>query len=138
LDYYSRYDSSLAIIKNAARIVPIGNIRKADDNGFLVERKSFLENYISAIEEFKSRNIDIKTHYKLLIFVFQVRNNIFHGKKKAQEMKNSGQRERLIDYSYIILATVEMFFDILNRKFEFRLSGTDELMENAGLKHQMV
>ena len=55
--------------------------------------------------------------------------------KKATEMIESGQRDRLFRYSQIILATIEMFFEILEKKYNYILATEDELKENAKISY---
>ncbi len=129
--YYSKYDENFQIILNSNNIVEDYNIKKSDKTDFLEEEKSYLENYKDAIKKLDEGDFGIKDHYKLIIFTYQIRNNIFHGLKKATEMKKSGQRERLKDYSYVIMATIEMFLDIMKDKYGYILAKNEELKENV-------
>lgn len=130
LDYYQEYDINLSIVNNASRIIPDDNIKKTDKNEILNKKQSYLSNYLSSIENLKKGVVDFEDHYKLIIFTYQIRNNMFHGLKKATEIIKSGQRERLQDYSNIILATIELFFNILKSRYYYYLATEDELKEN--------
>jgi len=78
--------------------------------------------------EFHSLNSD--DHFKLLQMSYAVRNNIFHGEKKATQMIETGQRERLIHYTNIILATNESFFEVMKNKHFYRRIENSEVYEN--------
>lgn len=132
ISFYKKYDDKLSIISNSNYIKPDSNIERKDrTNFFRSNENSYLENFKSALRNIDNGNISIEDHYKLIIFCYQVRNNIFHGLKKATEMIESGQRDRLLNYSQIILATIEMFFEILETKHNYRPATEDELKENA-------
>lgn len=135
ISFYNKYDDKLSIIDNSNSIKPDSNIERNDKTSFLDKESSYLENFKSALKILNCGNLAIKDHYKLIIFCYQVRNNIFHGLKKATEMIESGQRDRLLNYSQIILATVEMFFKVLESKYKFRLATEDELKENARINY---
>jgi maltoporin len=125
----------LLIIDNSNSIKSDSNIERKDQTIFLRNENSYLENFTSALRNLNNGNISIEDHYKLIIFCYQVRNNIFHGLKKATEMIESGQRDRLLNYSQIILATIEMFFEILKTKHNYWLATEDELKENAKISY---
>lgn len=50
-------------------------------------------------------------------------------------MIKGGQRERLLDYSHILIATIEMFYEILNLNFNYRLTSKFELDENVQIRY---
>jgi hypothetical protein len=135
ISFYKKYDTELSIIDNSKSIRRDINILKKDKTTFLRNRNTYLENFTTALKNLKKGNISIEDHYKLIIFCYQVRNNIFHGLKKATEMIESGQRDRLHNYSQILLATIEMFFEILKAKHNYRLATEDELKENAKISY---
>ena len=132
-DYYSKYDNSLRLQENSNDIVLDFNIEKIDNNDFLEKKDSFVNNYKGSIIKLKEDNFNIEEHYKALIFCYQIRNNVFHGLKKASEMIKSGQRERLVDYSNILIATMEMFFDIMKEEIGYSPANDVNLKENAGM-----
>lgn len=131
INYYKKYDKNLCIIQNSSRINSDKNIERKDSSELIKTGKSFYENYKIAIGNLNEQNFTKQDHYMLLVFCYQIRNNIFHGLKKASEMIKSGQRERLNNYSNIILATIEMFFDILEEEYEYVKATEDEIRENA-------
>ncbi|HBH49003.1 MAG TPA: hypothetical protein DDX98_10200 [Bacteroidales bacterium] len=132
-EYYSKYDGSLRLLDNSYQIVPDYNINRPDLNDFLVKEDSYVNNYRRSLKNLKDDKFSIQDHYKLLIFCYQIRNNVFHGLKKASEMIKSGQRERLVDYSNILIATKEMFFDIMEEEIGYLPANDDNLKENAGI-----
>jgi hypothetical protein len=69
-------------------------------------------------------------HFDLLQMSYTVRNNIFHGEKKAMQMAEAGQRERLLHYANIILATNEAFFEVMHRKYGYRRMENWEVSDN--------
>jgi hypothetical protein len=78
--------------------------------------------------DYQSLNSD--DHFDLLQMSYTVRNNIFHGEKKAMQMIEAGQRERLLHYANIILATNEAFFEVMRRKCSFRRMENWEVTDN--------
>lgn len=137
IDYYSKYDRSLTIVDNSKKIKIDTNITRIDETSFLNNKMSYVNNYKSVMRHLTSRNTTIEDHYKLIIFTYQIRNNIFHGLKKAPEMKESGQRKRLYDYSNLLLSSIEMFLDIMVERYNYELSKEDELIANAGISIHM-
>lgn len=133
-EYYQVFDNKLKIISHAKDIQNDRNIDKKDYTEFLSEEKSYFANYVDAVEKINSENFSIQDHYKLLIFCYQIRNNIFHGMKKATQMIESGQRERLIDYSHILIATMEMFYDMLQHNYSYHLANDYEFYENTQIR----
>jgi len=69
-------------------------------------------------------------HFDLLQMSYTVRNNIFHGEKKAMQMIEAGQRKRLLHYANIILATNEAFFEVMRRKYDYRRMENWEVSDN--------
>ena len=132
-NYYLKYDTELSLIENSKAIKTDSKIDREDKTTFLSNRNSYLENFTTGLANLKSDEFSIEDHYRLIIYCYQIRNNIFHGLKKASEMIKSGQRKRLLDYSHIILATTEMFFDVVKSKYNYNSATEDELKENAGL-----
>lgn len=58
-------------------------------------------------------------HFNLLQMAYAVRNNLFHGEKKALLMREEGHRRRLYHYGSIILATNESFFTIIENVYKY-------------------
>ena len=131
-DYYLKYDQHFDLVDNSEKISQDYNIGRTGYSKHLDVELSYHENYKVALNNFKKDNFNISDHYKILMFSYQIRNNIFHGLKKATEIIDGGQRKRLLDYSHIILATNEMFFDVLKEHYNYQLAKEDEMKENAG------
>lgn len=68
--------------------------------------------------------------FDLLQMSYTVRNNLFHGEKKAHQMKEKGHRKRLLHYGNIILATNESFFEVMKNNFGYRRMENWEIREN--------
>lgn len=131
-----RYDTlTLAQMVESSRFISRDkNITKVDRLEFLkTPERTYLSNFIGALNRLNGEEFGVQDHYFLLIFCYQVRNNIFHGTKKATQMKEDGQRLRLLYYSQIILATLEMFFRIAESKFHYNRADEFEIKENAGV-----
>jgi hypothetical protein len=94
---------------------------------------SFFETYLESLERLANDEFILQDHYNLIIFTYQIRNNLFHGLKKAKEMIENGQRIRLNDYSNVLIATADMFFDIMKEKHGYYTATDDELKENLGI-----
>ena len=95
-----------------------GNSIAAD---FLISSKKF------------SDKIDLleSDHFDLLQMSYTVRNNLFHGEKKAHQMREKGHRNRLLHYGNIILATNESFFEIMKTNHNYRRIENWEVQENV-------
>ncbi|MGI6666579.1 MAG: hypothetical protein ACOX5Q_03850 [Bacillota bacterium] len=55
----------------------------------------------------------------LLRFIYQVRNNIFHGTKTFSDMADERQQRRLSIYTAILCATQDVFFESARRHFRW-------------------
>jgi hypothetical protein len=121
-NYLIKYTGDLKLIENSLAI--------KEDNKIKIDR---VKKYRNSLEKLKDNIFDIDDHYEILFFTHKIRNNIFHGYKKATEMIRSGQRRRLLDYSDIILATNEMFFDVLAENYDYEKAQIGEMKENAGI-----
>ena len=74
--------------------------------------------------------LDVKDHFSLLEMSYAVRNNLFHGEKKAHKMKEQGHRNRLFHYGNIILATNESFFEVMKENYNYRRMERGEVQDN--------
>jgi hypothetical protein len=61
---------------------------------------------------------------------YTVRNNLFHGEKKANQMKERGHRNRLLHYGNIILAANESFFEVMKEFYNYRRIESWEVQDN--------
>ena len=66
---------------------------------------------------------------EMLYYIYTVRNNFFHGSKKASDYINDGQRDRMYSYTEIILEFCDVFFQKINRE-GLKLSKDYELIDN--------
>ena len=89
------------------------------------------QDFLSASNKFSDR-IDLlaSDHFDLLQMSYTVRNNLFHGEKKAHQMKEKGHRNRLMQYGNIILATNESFFEVMKSHFQYRRIENWEVQDN--------
>lgn len=69
----------------------------------------------------------------ILIFVFSVRNNIFHGTKSVIDMMDGGQQIRLQIYTAILLSINEMLFEAVEIRFNWSRNQVDK-----GLREQKL
>jgi hypothetical protein len=76
--------------------------------------------FLIASKKFSSKEqLDANDHFAMLEMSYAVRNNLFHGNKKAPEMRERGHLKRLYHYANIILATNESFFKVMNLNFAY-------------------
>lgn len=118
-EYLIKFSDDLKLIDNSKGIIEDNKIKKSD-----------IKDYRNALTKLKEEKFGFEDHFNILIFSHKIRNNIFHGYKKATDMIKSGQRNRLLDYSHIILATNEMFFDVLKEKHGYERAQDGEMNEN--------
>lgn len=87
--------------------------------------------FLLASEKFSNNEtLNKDDHFDLLQMSYAVRNNLFHGEKKAHQMKEQGHRNRLFHYANIILATNESFFEVMNNKYDYRRMEDWEIQNN--------
>jgi hypothetical protein len=88
--------------------------------------------FLMASKKFFDR-IDLiaSDHFDLLQMSYTVRNNLFHGEKKAQQMREKGHRNRLLHYGNIILATNESFFEVMKHHFGYNRVENWEVQDNV-------
>ena len=96
------------------------NSGKTISQDFLISSEKY-SNYIPLLP------ID---HFDLLQMSYAVRNNLFHGEKKAHKMKEQGHRNRLFHYGNIILATNESFFVVMKENHNYRRMERWEVQDN--------
>lgn len=82
------------------------NENNEDQVSYLPE---FKKNIIKAEKEKISKE-ELKS---LLIYIDSIRNNLFHGSKKASKFIKDGQGQRLKIYTNILLKVCDLFFDSL-------------------------
>ena len=84
--------------------------------------ESVSENFKKELEKLlKSDDIKIgKLKNEIMWFIYNVRNNIFHGTKDTIQMQEVFQRKRLIVYSNIIIAINELLFKVLEKHTNFK------------------
>jgi hypothetical protein len=130
---FKKFGSVNNLINNVKFIKPDPNISRTNNCSKLHFKESFLNNYRFAIKELANDNLRQINHYHLLAFTYQIRNNIFHGYKTVGIMTLREQRERLIDYTNIILTTLEQFFDMLSTNYGYFRAHKGELSENINI-----
>lgn len=116
------------IIENAKGIKPDRNIKRTDL--YVFPRNSFFENYKHAIQGLRNKDLDADNHYRLMAFCNQIRNNIFHGAKTISHMQMKEQRIRLMDYTNIILGTIEILYQIIEKELDYRRCESHDMTEN--------
>lgn len=89
------------------------------------------KDFLLASEKFSNNEpLNKDDHFDLLQMSYAVRNNLFHGEKKAVDMKKLGHRNRLFHYANIILATNESFFEVMKIKHRYRRMEDWEIQNN--------
>lgn len=127
---YKEFGSLISLIKNSQKIKSDPNITRINNCEKLSNKESFLNNYIMSISNLNYDNFGVDDHYNLLAFTYQIRNNIFHGEKTAGMMTLKDQRERLVDYTNVVLVTLELFFNVLDKDFDYYRANNYELSDN--------
>lgn len=123
------------LINNAQFIQPNPNINSKNKCSKLGFEDSFLDNYRASIKKLDNDNLGQIEHYHILAFTYQIRNNIFHGYKTVGMMTIKEQRERLKDYTNLILTTLEQFFDMLSTDYGYFRADNYELTENININN---
>ena len=104
----------------------IGNKKNHRNSG-----NTIAKDFLIAAEKFsKNEPLTKDDHFDLLQMSYAVRNNLFHGEKKAHQMKEHGHRNRLLHYANIILATNESFFEVMKNKYNYRRMEDWEIQNN--------
>ena len=132
-DFYSEYKvfgSLNSFIENSKKIENDPNIDSINNCQMLKTKDSYLKNYIESINNLNNDTFGVIDHYNLLAFTYQIRNNIFHGEKTVGMMTLVDQRERLVDYTNVVLVTLELFFNILKKDFDYYRANNYELSDN--------
>ena len=89
------------------------------------------KDFLLASEKFSNNEpLNKDDHFDLLQMSYVVRNNLFHGEKKAHQMKEEGHRKRLFHYANIILATNESFFEVIKNEYNYRRMEDWEIQNN--------
>lgn len=92
---------------------------------------SIAKDFLIAAEKFSNKqSLNVDDHFDLLQMSYTVRNNLFHGEKKAHQMKEQGHRKRLFHYANIILATNESFFEVMKNEYNYRRMEDWEIQNN--------
>lgn len=92
---------------------------------------SIKEDFLTASKKFSSDTpLEIEDIFDLLQMSYTVRNNLFHGEKKAHHMRETGHRKRLFHYGNIIIALNESFFEIMKENYEYRRVENWEVQDN--------
>lgn len=118
-EIFKDFGSIEDLIRNCRFIENDPNIDNINHCEKLQKKDSFLNNYLKSINNLSEGNFSADDHYNLIAFTYQIRNNIFHGVKTVGMMTLREQRERLIDYTNIVLTTLEMFFKVLKKKYDY-------------------
>lgn len=92
---------------------------------------SISQDFLVASRKFSDGiSLSVDDQFDLLQMSYTVRNNLFHGQKKAHQMKEKGHRNRLLHYGNIILATNESFFDVMKEFYNYRRIESWEVQDN--------
>ena len=98
----------------------------------IMRNETIASAFLISASKFSSKNqLDSKDHFVMLEMIYAVRNNLFHGNKRAHEMKENGHLKRLIHYANIILATNDSFFEVMKNNFEYTRVENWEVQDNV-------
>lgn len=129
------FEKALANLDESRLLYSVVSKMDTDYNSSKMSSRStgntIAEDFLIAAKRFSQR-IDLSqdNHFDLLQMSYTVRNNLFHGEKKAHDMKEKGHRNRLLHYGNIILATNESFFEIMKNNFNYRRIEMWEVEDN--------
>jgi len=114
-------------LKSLEGIVTDDNIGQAYKERFIIKFAHLLNAQLVG----KEFNDALDT---ILKFVFQVRNNIFHGTKTVLQMMDQEQRIRLQVYTAILLSINEMLFEAIEKRFKWSKKQIDTDLEKETMK----
>ena len=122
------FDPERKIYDSVKHFYPDKNTEgKSKLNNSLTISRAFLG---SAQKFSNEETLTVDDWFYLLEMSYAVRNNLFHGEKKANKMKEQGHRERLMHYGNILLATNEAFFEVVRSDFGYRRTENWEVNDN--------
>jgi hypothetical protein len=129
------FEKSLECLDKSRSLYSVVSILDDDYNSSRLNSRNtgntIAEDFLVAANNFSERNdLSQNEHFDLLQMSYTVRNNLFHGEKKAHDMKEKGHRNRLLHYGNIILATNESFFEIMKNNFNYRRIERWEVEDN--------
>ena len=105
--------------------------KNSNKTSHLNESKKIAQTFKYSAEKFTNGiTLDLEDHFSLLEMSYAVRNNLFHGEKKAHKMKEQGHRNRLFHYGNIIMATNESFFEVMKENYNYRRIERWEVQDN--------
>jgi hypothetical protein len=79
-------------------------------------REAFPQNFSKLYDGRITRNDHYATLVATLMFLYAVRNNVFHGSKTRIEMEDQAQQQRLLIYSALLVASNGMLFEAVDRQ----------------------
>ncbi len=130
----SSFETSLLKFDKNRELFSVVSKMKSDHNSSRTNfrtRHTIYDDFLLASKRFtEGNNPTIEEQFDLLLMSYTVRNNIFHGEKKAHKMKEKGHRDRLLHYGNIILATNESFFEVLRENWNYRRIENFEVQDN--------
>lgn len=122
------FDPSRELYNNVHKIEHDGNVGM---KSWLCTGRSKMEEFLIASKRFSmSEMMGLNDHIAMIEIAYAVRNNLFHGEKKAEKLKEAGHRKRLKCYGDIILATNESLFNTIKKRYGYRRTDLWELEEN--------
>lgn len=81
--------------------------------------RRYREAFPTNFAKLQANALEPADHYSTLItalmFIYAVRNNVFHGSKTRIEMEDESQQQRLLIYSALLIATNSLLFEIFDR-----------------------
>ena len=90
------------------------------------DKERFRKNLLNLIEGNLINKDFTRAVDSLMVFIYNVRNNIFHGSKTILEMSNDGQRERLLLYAAIIMTMNDLLFEALEKATNWHSEVVDD------------
>lgn len=100
-----------------------------DSNVTNSRKEKFINNYMEILQNKPEGEELVKALEGVLIFIFRVRNNIFHGTKTMLDMMETGQQKRLRIYASILLAVNETLFEAVEKQLGWDKEQIDKRIE---------
>jgi hypothetical protein len=129
------FEKALVKFDNKRELFSVVSNMKTDNNSSRRNSRktgnTISHDFLIASKKFSDGNsLDVDDQFDLLQMSYTVRNNLFHGEKKAGQMKETGHRNRLLHYGNILLAANESFFEVMKDFHNYRRIESSEVQEN--------
>lgn len=117
LTFSDQLQECLALFKVENWVQALENIKPSNEiSKDRIYREAFPNNFDKLIYGQITREDHYATLVTALMFIYRVRNNIFHGSKTRIEMESMEQQKRLLIYTALLISTNGLLFKSIERK----------------------